>query len=132
MNTYQIVRGKWYDENFVDPKMKIVDGSPFSNDTFFGLNGSLHMVPTSVLVMYRPTIQITTTTETFRQVFAANAEADINWLDLSGFRFSVDGLASLEPVGDAKTTTVTFKAAPNMAAQVVGVISKNTWNGNEP
>jgi len=48
-----------------------------------------------------------------------------------GFRFNVNGMSSLQPVGDEVTTTVTFNAPDNQQAQIVGVTSKVAWNGDE-
>ncbi|MBI5909223.1 MAG: hypothetical protein HY848_04650 [Betaproteobacteria bacterium] len=131
MNSYKINRGQWFDDTLVSPQTKIVEGSAWTPDMFFGLNGSLHLVPDVIFVMFRPMIKLTTSTQVFKQQIQANADAAISYLDLMGFRFNVDGMASLQPEGDAVTTTVTFNAPDNQQAQIVGITSKVAWNGDE-
>ncbi|CAA7623617.1 hypothetical protein [Magnetospirillum sp. UT-4] len=128
-NSYLIERGQWYHESFMDPNIPIVEGSCFSADTFFGKSGSLHLIPETIFVLYKPTIQLTISTQLFKQVQGANADMSLDWLDLMGLRFDVKGWASLQPEGDETTTTVTFRAPVNQPAQVVGVISKVAFNG---
>lgn len=131
MNSYKINRGQWFDDSLVSPQTKLVEGSAWTPDMFFGLNGSLHLIPDVIFVMFRPMIKLTTSTQVFKQQIQANADADISYLDLMGFRFNVDGMSSLQPVGDAVTTTVTFNAPDNQQAQIVGVTSKVAWNGDQ-
>ncbi len=130
---YEITRGRWYNPAFVTPDAQIVQGATsLTNDSFFGLNGCLHMIPESILVMYKPTITLTVSTQTYKQQFVANADLDINWIEMIGFRFSFNGLASLQPVenGD-NTVTLTFKSPDNAVPQIIGVTSKVEFNGNK-
>jgi hypothetical protein len=132
MNSYKITRGQWYHEDLLVPTTQLVAGSPLTNDSIFGFQGSLHLAPEEVFVMYQPTISLTMSTQLYKEEIAGNASASIDWVDLLGFRFAVDGLASLQPEGDEVTTTITFQAPATQAAQVVGVMSKVAWNGNGP
>ena len=131
-NSYKIDRGQWYHEDILLPGSQIVAGSPFTNDSFFGYTGSVHLIPEEVFVMYRITILMTMSTQVYKQQFVENADADVEWIDLLGFRFNVNTLASLQPVGDEVTTTITFTAPADQQAQIVGIVSKVNWNGNGP
>jgi|GEM_PF-5216879 len=130
---YQITRGRWYTPVFVTPDAQIVQGATsLTNDSFFGLNGCLHMIPESILVMYKPTITLTISSQTYKQQFEANANLDINWIEMIGFRFSFKGLASLQPVDNGdNTVTLTFRSPDNAVPQIVGVTSKVEFNGNK-
>jgi hypothetical protein len=129
---YTIKRGQWYDETFVDPKMQIVQGAGVTNDTFFGLNGSLHMIPDQVIVMYRPTISLTVSTQCYKEEIEANATVSTGgFTNLFGFQFQFQGIHGLNPVGDDVTTTVTFPSPDDSVPQILGVISKSAYNGNK-
>ncbi|BAU29797.1 hypothetical protein DFP93_106177 [Aneurinibacillus soli] len=131
LQAYQISRGTWYNASFVNPNVEIVQGAVgVTNDSFFGVSGSLHLIPESILVMYKPVIQLTVSTEVYKQQFETNADADIDWVDLFGFRFSIDGIASLKPVENGNnTTTITFSSPSNASPQIIGVTSKVEYNG---
>lgn len=129
---YTIKRGQWYDESFVDPKTQIVQGAGVTNDTFFGLHGSLHMIPDQVVVMYRPTISLTVSTQCYKEEIEANATASGGGFShLFGFQFQYEGISGLNPVGDEVTTTITFPSPVNSVPQILGVISKSAYNGNK-
>ena len=133
LQAYQITRGRWYNPVFVSPDVEIVPGAAgLTADSFFGLNGSLHLIPETIVIMYKPTFTLTVSTETYKQQFVANADVDVNWVDILGFRFKFDGLASLQPVeGGNGTTTVTFRSGDNAVPQILGVTSKVEYNGQE-
>jgi hypothetical protein len=130
--SYPIKRGRWYDADYVSPKVQITPGATVTSDTFFGLSGTLHLIPETLFVMFRPTFKLTVSTQCYKQQFQANASADIDWIDLFSFRFRFDGLASLQPVdnGDG-TTTMTFASPANAVPQIIGVTSKAEWNGSK-
>jgi len=129
-NSYLINRGQWYHEDLASPETPIVEGSRWNSDSFFGLSGNLHLIPETIFVLYKPSIQLTISTQIYKQEFEEHADVAINWVDLLGFRFAFDGLASLQPEGDEVTTTVTFVAGSNQLAQIIGINSKVAWNGN--
>lgn len=127
---YPIKRGQWYDETFVDPKTQIVQGAAVTNDSFFGLHGSLHMIPDQVVVMYRPTISLTVSTQCYKEEIESNATASVGgFTNLFGFQFQYNGISGLNPVGDEVTTTITFPSPDNSVPQILGVISKSAYNG---
>lgn len=133
LESYPISRGQWYDPNFVNPNQKIASGSSFDNDTFFGPDGTLHLIPQLLLVMYKPTYRLTVSDIVYKQEFEANADASIEWIDLFGSRFKFSGLASLQPEKNAdSTTTVTFASPAEASPQIIGVFSKVCWNSHEP
>lgn len=128
---YPINRGSWWHGEYVRPDVKLAPGTSVTTDTFFGPNGSLHLIPELVLVMFRPTFKVTVSTDVYQQQFGGNASADIDWINVFGFQFAFDGLASLEPVAGANnTTTVTFKAPEGASPQILGVVSKVVWDGS--
>ncbi|MDF2986045.1 MAG: hypothetical protein K0R50_1555 [Eubacterium sp.] len=82
--------------------------------------------------MYKPTITLTVSTQTYKQQFVANANLDIDWIELIGFRFKFNGLASLQPVDNGdNTVTLTFRSPDNAVPQILGVTSKVEFNGNK-
>lgn len=50
---------------------------------------------------------------------------------LFGFQFQFEGIKDLNPVGDDVTTTITFPSPDNSVPQILGVISKLAYNGNQ-
>jgi hypothetical protein len=131
LNSYQVSRGTWYDPSYVKPSVEIAPGATVTNDTFFGVDGSLHLIPLVFLVGYRPTFKLTISTEVYKQEFEANASVDIKFISMFGWQFNFDGLASLQPVqGANNTTTVTFDSPPSSLPQLLGVVSQVEWNGH--
>jgi hypothetical protein len=131
LTSYKITRGQWYDPDYVLPTVKISEGATVNNDTFFGIKGTLHLIPEQIIVIYRPSFKLTISTETYKQEFEANADAKIDWVNLFGFKFDFKGLASLQPVkNDNNTTTITFSSPKNSQPQILGIISKIAYNGS--
>jgi hypothetical protein len=128
MNSYKINRGQWYDESLVSPHVKLVEQSAWTPDMFFGENGSLHLIPEEIFVMFQPSIQLTVSTQVYKQQIESNADVDIEYLDMLGMRFEVSGMSSLQPQGDAQTTTITLNPPANQQAQIVGITSKVAWD----
>lgn len=132
LTSYNIKLGDWFDETFVNPATdKFPEGGDTSADSYFGLNGSLHMIPSQVWIAYRPQIQLTVTTELYKEQYSALADANINWLDLLGFKFKFNGEASLKPVdnGDG-STTVTFDSPAAATPYVLGLTSLVRYDGS--
>lgn len=130
VESYPITRGAWYDPSYVSTGVQLAPGATVTSDTFFGLAGTLHLIPETLFVMYRPTFKLTISTETYKQQFEANADVSVDWIDLFGFRFNFDGLASLQPVDNGTTTMLTFASPTNASPQIIGVTSKAVWNGS--
>jgi hypothetical protein len=131
MESYTITRGEWYHDAFVKPTVPFADGSIFNSDTFFGQGGSLHLIPETIFVWYKPTMTLTISTEVYKQVFTQGGGADINWLDIFGTRFHFESLASLQAVPNAdSTTTVTFPADPGVNPQIIGVTCSVRYDGH--
>lgn len=130
LQTYAISRGEWYESDFVTPAVEIAPGGEVTNDTFFGLRGSLHLIPSLVLVSYGLSVGFTVSTDTYTQQFASNATSDVGWLELFGNRYAITDASSLQPVdhGDG-TTTVTFAHPEQSVPQVLGVVSQVEYNG---
>jgi hypothetical protein len=77
--SYQVQRGSWWNSTLVSPSRKLVQGSIYSSNDFFGPQGYLHLIPTLYLVVYKPSIIIQMSTNTFQQhiVNAVNASAGL-------------------------------------------------------
>lgn len=131
-NSYQVNRGQWFHEDLIIPSTEIVQGSPFSNDSFFGYSGSLHLIPEQVFVMYRPSIVLTMSTQVYTEEIDGAVNAGFDWVDIFGFHFDMRAGASLSKTGDAVTTTLTITAPAGQNPQVMGVQSKVAWNKKPP
>jgi hypothetical protein len=127
LQAYTITRGAWFDVDYLNPSIKLSPASIFNGDTFFGLSGSLHLIPQMLVVMYKPTYKLTINTEIYKQEFLTQAAAQVEWIDLFASRFHFSNIASLAKVGET-TTTLTFPAPENAAPQIIGVISDVHWN----
>jgi hypothetical protein len=127
LQAYTISRSAWFDTDYLNPNIKLSTTSMFDNDTFFGLSGSLHLIPQMLVVIYKPSYKLTVSTEIYKQQFQANTSSSIEWIDLFATRFKFSGLASLAKVGE-QTTTLTFPAPESASPQVLGVISDVHWN----
>jgi hypothetical protein len=132
VNTYDIHRGQWFHESLIIPTQQIVDGSAFTNDSFFGYNGALHLIPEQLLVMYRPTIVLTVSTDVYKEEIEGSVNAGLDWVDIFGFHFDMKAGASLTKVQDQVKTTITIQAPADQAPQIIGVISKVAWNQKSP
>lgn len=132
LQAYQITRGKWYDGSLVQPTAQIPDGSTYTNDSFFGLSGALHLIPDLIVVWYKPNIELTVSTDVYKQELEAKADVSIQWVEFLGVRYQVKGISSLQPVQNANnTTTVRFNSPDSAVPQILGVKSEVKWNGNK-
>lgn len=131
-NTYPIQRGEWFRSDLIIPTTQIVQGSVFTNDSFFGYAGALHLIPGQVFVLYRPSIVLTMSTNVYTEEVHGAVTAGFDWVDIFGFHFDMSGGASLTTIGDAVTTTLTISAPQAQAPQIVGVQSKVAWNKHGP
>lgn len=130
LNSYRIRRGSWFKPALLNPRARLVAGSPFNSDSFFGEHGSLHQVLDEILVIHRPMVQLTLSTQVYVEEIARHVSASVHSADLLGLRFALDGLASLQPVSDGQTTTITLQAPSTQRAQVLGMLSRLVWNGH--
>lgn len=65
---FPIFRGAWYDSTWLRASnVEFPEGSRFTMADFFGEKGSLHMVPTQMLVIYKPKVEITISTTMYEQ-----------------------------------------------------------------
>jgi hypothetical protein len=133
LESYQVTLGGWYTDSYVNPKTDVfAAGNTVTSDTFFGLNGSMHLIPSQVWIAFQPSISLTITTELFKEQYSAFSNADVDWIDILGTRFDMKAGASLQPVDNGNsTTTITFNSPVNAAPQVLGVTSTVKYNGNK-
>jgi hypothetical protein len=125
LESYPITRGTWYSGSYVNTGVPLIDGGDVSSYTFFSDTGSLHLIPTNILVMYKPEITLTISKDTYTEQLGTYADLDIDWMDVFGFRLDVGVNGKLAPVenGDG-TMTITFSSPENAAPQIVGITSQ--------
>lgn len=127
LESYNIQRGTWYDPSFVNPSVALEPGGSETNASLFGPKGPLHLVPEVFVVMYKPKMTLTVTTETYEQYIEGKAGVSVNWLDIFGLRFDAGEASGIKVVKGATTTTVNMPIPGGSVPQVIGVASKNTF-----
>jgi hypothetical protein len=105
LESYRINRDRQFDDSDVNPDM--------------------HLIPTEILVMYKPQISLTMSIDTYREQLGAYADTEFGWIEIFGFRLEVgyDGRFSATQNYDG-TITLTFTSPENAAPQIVGVTSR--------
>lgn len=122
---YNIVRGEWYDPVYVNPHVPLEANVPgVTDESMFGVNGPLHLIPEGLVVIYKPTMSLTTTTETYEQYISGHAGVDVDWLDIFGLRFNFGESSGIKVAQGPTTTTVEMPIPGASAPQVFGVQSK--------
>jgi len=124
--SYDINFGGWYDPSMVNPKTaKFSPAAVVNASTFFAADGgSLHLIPSQIWVMYQPQIELTISTEYYKETIQGALKTNINWLDILSMRFSASAGHSIVNEGE-ETTTITFKSPTVQGPQVYGVTSLN-------
>jgi hypothetical protein len=126
LKSYNVNFGDWYSSTYVDPETaKFSPAATVNSETFFGAeNGSLHMIPSQIWVMYQPSIELTISTETYKQTIEGTLNTSIDWVDILSFRFDCTAGSSMAKVGDV-TTTIAFNSPVLQGPQIFGVTSLN-------
>lgn len=124
---YSITRGDWYNDTFVKSDQKLPEGASLKTEDFFGKDGSLHLIPTAILVMYHPVIELTISTKTFVEEIENNTrlKAYPGPLMLFGLNFDVSASLKMGVKEKDETTTMTIIPPENQPAQILGVTSVN-------
>lgn len=122
--SYPITFGNWYSPSYVNPETaSFSPASTVGSNTFFGAqSGSLHMIPSQIWVMYRPKIELTVSTETYKQTIEGALNSKVNWVSILTFRFDTSAGSSLAKVGK-ETTTITFDSPILQGPQIFGTTS---------
>ncbi|MGF1731785.1 hypothetical protein [Photobacterium kasasachensis] len=122
--SYPVTFGGWYSSSYVNPETaKFSPAATVDSNTFFGArSGSLHMIPSQIWVMYQPKIELTVSTETYKQTIEGALNSSVNWVSILTFRFDTSAGSSLAKVGD-ETTTITFDSPVLQGPQIFGVTS---------
>jgi hypothetical protein len=90
-NNFLIGRGKWYNADWLmASKVEFPQGSRFTMKDFFGEEGTLHMVPVSVFVIYKPKVTLTISTETYTETVKSYYDASAS-VSIFGLNFSLAG-----------------------------------------
>jgi hypothetical protein len=124
---YPISRGSWYNDSFVRPSIELPEGATLKKQDFFGQHGSLHLIPTMVLVIYHPVIELTISTKTYKEEIEKNSrlQAIPTPLMLFGLLFDIKASFQKGVLVDQDKTTVTIVPPENQSAQILGVTSVN-------
>lgn len=124
---YTITRGDWYNDTFVKPGKELPEGASVKTEDFFGKDGSLHLIPTAILVMYHPVIELTVSTKTYLDQIENNTKlkAYPGPLMLFGLNFDVSASLKMGVKQSEETTTMTILPPENQPAQILGVTSVN-------
>lgn len=132
IQTYAITRGEWYEDSLVSLDAVLQEGAQLNHDSFFGLGGTLHMIPQSLLVWYKPSIELTVSTQCYKQSIENHLSLSLDWVELFGFRFAVGHKSGIDHIdnGDG-SMTVRFESPDNVVPQIFGVISKVLYNGSK-
>lgn len=65
---FNVSRGPWYDSGWLTASnCTLAKGSSFILTDFFGLRGTLKLIPLSMLVIYKPRVEITVSSATYEQ-----------------------------------------------------------------
>lgn len=129
MRGYPITRGDWYNDAFVHPSAKLPEGCQLDTESFFGEEGSLHLIPTSILVLYQPQIELTVSTSCYKDTLANQTNLDLEYFDLFGIRFDLQASLKIGEQIGADTVTRTFVTPDNAPAQILGVTSAVRYSG---
>lgn len=117
-NTFAIARGSWFDATWLNASnVKLPEGSRFTKDDFFGVKGALHMVPTSALVIYKPKVTITVSSQTYTQTIKKwfDASATVSFF---GTDYSLSaGESSIVKDGPKNTKIITLNSYNDADAQ---------------
>ncbi len=126
---FPITRGKWYNDSFVHHDVKIAEGGNLNMQNFFGPDGSLHLIPTAILVIYHPVIELTISTETFENTIEHSdffkTGAAPGMISLFGLQFDTKTTIANGIRKAADKTTITILPPENQAAQILGITSVN-------
>ncbi len=120
-NTYPITRGIWYQDTFVRGDMKIYESGTFRISDFFGPKGVLRLIPTMMLVVYHPIIELTVSTKTYKQEIREQLKAYTGPFTFFGLEF--DASKAPKVLEKEEVTTLTLEVADTQPAQLLGVIS---------
>lgn len=122
--SYPVTFGEWYSPSYVNPETaKFSPAATVDSNTFFGArSGSLHMIPSQIWVMFRPKIELTVSTETYKQTIEGALNSSVNWVSILTFRFDTSAGASMAKVGK-DTTTITFDSPIMQSPQIFGTTS---------
>lgn len=129
MRGYPITRGAWYNDTFVRPSVELPRGCQLNTDSFFGADGSLHLIPTSILVLYQPQIELTVSTACYKDELENKTNLGLEYLELFGIRFSLEASLKLGHQIDSEVVTQTFVTPDNAPAQILGVTSAVRYSG---
>lgn len=123
--TFMVNRDQWYDDTFVKPNKELDEAAIFTKEDFFGVGGSLQLIPASFFIVYRPRIRLTID----RTVYEQKIKTKIGGSAL----FTIFGLSMNASFDQSKTVAGTekividFENNDTSAPQVIGVTSMKKY-----
>jgi hypothetical protein len=91
----------------------------------FDVSPDMHLIPTDILVMYKPQISLTMSVDTYREQLEYYGDAEIGWIEIFGFRLVVGRNGRLAPTQNfGGTIILTFTSPEDAVPQIVGVTSR--------
>jgi hypothetical protein len=129
LRAYPISRGVWYNDTFVNPHAEIVEGGQLDTESFFGDAGSLHMIPTSILVIYKPEISLTVSTQCYENYLANNTNLDMKYISLFSMNFDLQASLGINVKQGGSVSTITLVSPKETPAQILGISSTVKYSG---
>ncbi len=128
---FTVSRGNWFDASWLtSSNFSLPEGCRFKVADFFGPQGTLKMIPVSMLVIYKPRVEITISTQTFDETVSNYFSASAS-LSLFGLNFSLGASLNNIAIRDDGTQTVKIVldsySAPNTVPQLFGVSSQSFY-----
>lgn len=128
VKSFQIERTGWFADEFVSKDKPFVDGCSLNHDDFFDKeNGSLHLIPTSVLVIYKPKIVMNISSMVYEKDLKAKMHGGMGLFNLFGLTFNMDAGASMRVVNENAVTSITFDSPSNVEPQLLGILSAKKY-----
>lgn len=122
INTYEIQRGAWYKGQYVNPAIAIDDAAILDKRSYFGEGGSLQLIPTSLLVIYKPTITLTIHRDVYQRKIRDLVSAN-SFLTIFGLGFQAGASIDQKLVKQGEEIVIPFEAPINAAPQILGITS---------
>jgi hypothetical protein len=105
-------------------KVEFPQGSRFTMKDFFGEEGTLHMVPVSVFVIYKPKVTLTISTQTYTETVKSYYDASAS-VSIFGLNFSLaGGEEKFVQDGPNDTKIITFDSFSDPTATPLGIAQK--------
>lgn len=123
--TYNIQRGEWYQDHFVNSGKELDGGAMFKKEDFFGEKGSLQLIPASFFVVYRPKIQLTISRDVYKRKLHSSFVGN-TILTIFGMAMGFAGSYRQELEG-SEELVIDFENQEFTKPQIIGVTSMKKY-----